>query len=293
MRANRDRAHPEIRVDPDTLDSSASLDTVLTAWHTATSRLEKTHETLRCEVERLTNELERKNRELERKQRLADLGQMAAHIAHEIHNNLMPVTLYTSLLRRRFSDDGDTLSIVTKVESGLEATRSTIQDLLHFTAEREPDMNSFTLRSVVDEVFDSLAPQLTAQEVVVDLDIDSDIHVAADRDMLRRAILNLTINALDAMPEGGVIVATGVQMSRTVELEIADSGPGMTTEARAHALEPFFTTKSTGTGLGLAIVDRIVRAHNGEVRLDSCPEGGLAITLCLPCTQANTLEAAA
>jgi signal transduction histidine kinase len=291
MKAEYKPMRTEISIDPDTLDGTASLDTVLAAWHTATCRLERTHETLRCEVERLTNELERKNRELQRKERLADLGQMAAHIAHEIHNNMMPVTLYTSLLRRRFTGDGDNLSIVTKIESGLAATRSTVQDLLHFTSEREPQMKTFELRGMVDEVFDSLAPQMRAQNVKCEIDVPHHMRIVADQEMLRRAVLNLTLNALDAMPDGGEIVATGVSGARTVELEIADSGPGMSSETKMHALEPFYTTKSTGTGLGLAIVDRIMRAHGGNVRLDACPEGGLAITLCVP--QARVMEAAA
>ena len=293
MKPDRDPKRPQLAIDPETLDSSASLDTVLAAWNTATNRLQKTHETLRCEVERLTNELEKKNRELQRKERLADLGQMAAHIAHEIHNNMMPVTLYTSLLRRRFSDDADSLTIVTKIESGLEATRSTVQDLLHFTAEREPSMNTFSLRGMVHEVFDSLAPQLTAQDVAVEIDVPEEMHVSADQDMLRRAVLNLTLNALDAMPDGGEIVATGVADAQCVELEIADSGPGMTSETLDHAFEPFYTTKGSGTGLGLAIVDRIAKAHGGNVRLDCCPEGGLAVTLRVPQVEAREMEAAA
>ncbi|RMG01352.1 MAG: hypothetical protein D6741_05320, partial [Planctomycetota bacterium] len=78
------------------LDASAGLDAVLAAWHAATVRLEQTHEALRQEVMRLTDELEKKNRELARKNRLADLGRMAAHVAHEIRNTLVPVSLYVS-----------------------------------------------------------------------------------------------------------------------------------------------------------------------------------------------------
>src|SRR3972149_6124948 len=85
--------------------SPADLETVLTAWQEATARLEQTHKTLREEVKRLTDELEIKNRELARKNRLADLGQMASHVAHEVRNNLVPVTLYLSLLRRRIAHD--------------------------------------------------------------------------------------------------------------------------------------------------------------------------------------------
>ena len=160
-----------------------------------------------------------------------------------------------------------------------------------FTAEREPSMNTFSLRGVVHEVFDSLAPQLKAQDVQIELDVPPEMHVSADQDMLRRAVLNLTLNALDAMPDGGEIVATGVADAHGVELEIADSGPGMSSETMDHAFEPFYTTKGSGTGLGLAIVDRIVKAHGGNVRLDACPEGGLAVTLRVP--QVQAMEAAA
>ena len=91
------------------LERTADLKAVLAAWSTATVRLQQTHEALRAEVCRLTDELEVKNRELARQNRLADLGQMASHIAHEVRNNLVPVTLYLSLLRRRVSDDRGSL----------------------------------------------------------------------------------------------------------------------------------------------------------------------------------------
>src|ERR1700741_1208845 len=87
------------------INERADLQTVLSAWHGATVRLEQTHEALRAEVRRLTDELEVKNRELARKNRLADLGQIASHVAHEVRNSLVPVTLYLSLLRRRLSED--------------------------------------------------------------------------------------------------------------------------------------------------------------------------------------------
>src|ERR1700749_366181 len=105
--------------DPMTLDSRADLEQVLAAWHGATLRLEQTHEALRAEVCRLTDELEIKNRELARKNRLADLGQMASHIAHEVRNNLVPVSLYMSLLRRRITTDAKSLDVLDKIESGV------------------------------------------------------------------------------------------------------------------------------------------------------------------------------
>ena len=83
--------------------------------------------------------------------------------------------------------------------------------------------------------------------------------VTADRDMLRRAVLNLVLNAVDAMPEGGELVVTSYDGRGGFELEIADSGPGLSDEQLQKAFDPFFTTKSTGTGLGLSIVQRLPR----------------------------------
>ena len=106
--------------------------------------------------------------------------------------------------------------------------------------------------------------------------------VFADRDMLRRATLNLILNALDAMPDGGELAVTGAAGPRGVELEIADSGPGIDDGDSPRLFEPFFTTKSGGTGLGLTIVERIAAAHGGDVSARNCPQGGAAFTIRLP-----------
>src|SRR5271156_1778483 len=123
-----------------TPDGTADLTTVLAAWNTATVRLQETHEALRSEVRRLTDELEVKNRELARKNRLADLGQMASHIAHEVRNNLVPVTLYLSLLRRRLSDDSGSIDVLDKVGAGGIAMDATVNDLFNFTAGNKPQL---------------------------------------------------------------------------------------------------------------------------------------------------------
>jgi signal transduction histidine kinase len=273
---------PKLFPDPMSLDRRAELEQVLAAWHGATLRLEQTHEALRTEVCRLTDELEVKNRELARKNRLADLGQMASHVAHEVRNNLVPVTLYLSLLRRRLSDDSGSGDILDKIESGFSALDATVNDLLNFTSDRDPKLQWVIVRQVVDDVCASLAPQLSAQDIETVTDVPRNLGVLADRNMLRCAILNLTLNALDAMPDGGRLVVTSFIGRNGLELEVADSGPGLSDEARRRAFEPFFTTKSGGTGLGLAIVYRIAEVHGGDVLATNCPEGGAAFTLRFP-----------
>jgi signal transduction histidine kinase len=264
------------------------LTAILQAWNQATDRLQKTHETLRGEVRRLTDELEQKNRELARQNRLADLGQMASHVAHEVRNSLVPMKLYLSLLRRRIDGDAGSLDVLDKVTSGFTALECTVSDLLHFSSDREPQRLDVNLQELVREVCELLAPQLDAQGIATSLDCPPTATVEADRDMLRRAVLNLVLNALDVMPDGGRLDITVWPSAAGVEIEVADSGPGIDDSIRERLFEPFFTTKSNGTGLGLAIVDRIAEAHGGRVVVANCADGGAAFTLCIPYTQTYT-----
>jgi signal transduction histidine kinase len=270
--------------EPETpvLGDEPSLEAILAAWNEATLRLEQTHATLQAEVARLTDELEEKNRELARQTRLADLGRMASHVAHEVRNSLVPVNLYLSLLRRRLAEDAGSLDVLAKVEAGFTALDATVNDLLNFTANREPQWRSFIVQDLVAEIFDALAPQLEAQGIDVSLDVPPNTVVTADRDMLRRAVLNLVLNAVDAMPQGGELVVTSYQGRGGFELEIADSGPGLAPEQLERVFEPFYTTKASGTGLGLSIVQRIAEAHGGRVTALNCPQGGAAFTIELP-----------
>ena len=264
------------------LDGSADLETVLNAWHQATVRLEQTHEALRMEVERLTDELAAKNRELARKNRLADLGQMASHIAHEVRNNLVPVTLYLSLLRRRIAGEAGSLEVLDKIEAGFTSLDATVNDLLNFTADRDPHRQTFAVKPLVDDVIGALAPQFSAQKIHATAPIRENLLIAVDRDMLRRALLNLVLNAIDAMPDGGTLTIMANDNEHGVEISVGDTGPGLSEESAGRAFEPFFTTKPGGTGLGLAIVYRIAETHGGQARGENRPEGGAVFTLTLP-----------
>jgi signal transduction histidine kinase len=237
---------------------------------------------LRDEVRRLTDELEVKNRELARKNRLADLGQMAAHVAHEVRNNLVPVTLYLSLLRRRIDGDADCTEVFEKIAAGFSALETMVNDLLQFTSDRDPRLRSFSLSKLAAEVLGSLAPQLAAQGIRAVNEVPGEEEVTADRDMLRRAMLNLALNAVDAMPDGGDLTVRASRHGRGVNVQVADTGPGLCDEARRRAFEPFYTTKPGGTGLGLAIVYRIAEAHGGQVSAGNASSGGAVFTLTIP-----------
>jgi len=260
----------------------ADLQIILAAWNEATDRLQRTHEALQAEVRRLSDELEVKNSELARRNRLADLGQMASHVAHEVRNGLVPLKLYLSLLKRRVREDATSSEIAGNLESGFAALEVIVSDLLHFSAHRDPQLQILSPGALAHDLCQSLQPQFAAQGIQANIDAPLELRARADADMLRRALLNLILNAVDAMPHGGQLLVTACATPLGVEIEVADSGPGLPESALARLFEPFFTTKSNGTGLGLAIVERIAEAHGGQVLAANCSAGGAAFTLCLP-----------
>src|SRR5437762_8766776 len=178
--------------DPPALPSREELDLsmLLKAWNEATDRLQHTHEALQAEVRRLSDELEDKNCELARKNRLADLGQMASHVAHEVRNSLVPMKLYLSLLKRRIDDDRGSVDVLDKVTAGFTALEATVGDLLHFSSQRDPRRERVEVAALLHEVLQSLEPQLRAQDISADVCCPQGLSATADRDMPRRAVLN-------------------------------------------------------------------------------------------------------
>jgi signal transduction histidine kinase len=273
-------------LDSSAVSADSDLGTILTAWNTATERLQQTHELLRAEVKRLTDELEAKNHELARKNRLADLGQMASHVAHEVRNGLVPLKLYLNLLRRRVAADEPSLEITDKLGAGFGALEKVVNDLLQFTSHREPQVAHVAIPALIGELCDALSPQFAAQEITVVQQVAPDAACVADADMLRRAVLNLLLNALDVMPGGGSLTISATQCGHDVSIIVADTGPGLSEEVAQRLFEPFFTTKRSGTGLGLAIVERIAELHGRSIRARNHASGGAEFILTLPAVEA-------
>jgi two-component system sensor histidine kinase HydH len=146
----------------------------------------------------------------------------------------------------------------------------------------KPKLAWTDVRHIVDELCRQFGPRMRSVGIALALDMPRELVALADAEMLSLALAHLLTNAIEAMPTGGQLEITSYFGKGGLELEIADSGPGLSDMARARAFEPHFTTKRHAAGLGLAQARRIAQAHGGDIVAANCPEGGAAFTLRVP-----------
>jgi two-component system sensor histidine kinase HydH len=155
-------------------------------------------------------------------------------------------------------------------------------ETIGLTTSRKTKLAWVDAREIIDKVCADLQHSFAAAGIDTTIDVPRQALVWADRQMLSSAITSLATNALEAMPQGGRLVITSYCGAKGFELEVGDSGPGLSEESLKRAFEPFYSTKRDRAGLGLAVVRRIAQAHQGEVVAMNCPEGGAAFTLRIP-----------
>ena len=247
-----------------------------------------------------TRELEKANSTLRQTQlaimqheRLRALGRMASGIAHDINNALSPAVLNCrALLERRVGVEGELREFLTDIHRSVEDVMHTVTRMTEFYRAREPQFvpAPVPINRILEQVVDLTRPRWhdMAQEqgIVIDLekqvapDLPSILGVESE---IRHALMNLILNAVDAMPEGGKLALRVSSAPRSVIVEVRDTGTGMTDEVRGKCLEPFFTTKGQrGTGLGLAMVYGMVQRHEAEIEIDSAPGKGTTMRLTFP-----------
>jgi two-component system NtrC family sensor kinase len=222
------------------------------------------------------------------------IGQLVAGVAHELNNPLASIVAFSQLMRRdpRLPDDMRRDADLLVAEA--DRTRRIVQNLLDFARQRRPERHPTHLRRLVESVLDLQSYSIGAGQITVSVDIPDELPlVAVDRAQLQQVLLNLTLNAIQAIRatrEPGSIAIMGAEMpgpgdERRVRLEVADSGPGVSDEDRERLFVPFFTTKEPGegTGLGLPVSFGIVAAHGGTLTFEPGPGGrGAVFVVTLP-----------
>lgn len=250
------------------------------ALRRAKAELEEWSLQLEGKVRDRTRELEEAQKQLLRSERLATIGQLAASIGHEIRNPLgvLHNCLYMLDLKLRNPDEKVKKQLVT-MKKELSRSDKIISDLLEFSRKREPSLVPTDLNRVIEE---SLSKVSATEEVEVVRELRDVPAVMADGEQLQSVFINLISNGIQAMPEGGTLTVKTNRNNRFVEVEISDTGVGMSKQNIRKIFEPLFTTKSKGIGLGLSVTKRFVENHGGTIRVKSRPNVGSTFVVRLP-----------
>jgi signal transduction histidine kinase len=204
---------------------------------------------------------------------------LLAGIAHEVRNPLGAMDLFAGLLAEELAG-APTASHVARIRSELSALSKVVEEFLDYARSRAPVREAVDLGALLAEVGDVASP--LAEERRVSLTVIGEGAARADREQLRRAVVNLVRNAVEAAPAASEVTAAARAVDGEVVIEVADRGPGLSEQARASLFRPFFTTKEKGTGLGLALAKKVADVHGGALSLDPREGGGTVARLVLP-----------
>jgi two-component system, NtrC family, sensor kinase len=264
-----------------------------TCWELATAVARNQAETKMC-WPHLLSELTETQEELIQAEKLSSLGQMAASIAHEVNNPLSGVLVYTQLLNKKITNDSFSkemaLNYLGKMESELTRSTKLVRDLLDFARQSPPALRETDLNEVITRALELAVNSARVNSVKIKRELSSTLpRLKADPDQLQQVCLNLILNAIQAMPNGGSLSLRTLQENGQIKMEVQDTGCGISQENLNKLFTPFFTTKKEvkGVGLGLAVSYGIIQRHHGKVSVKSKEGEGTTFTVYLPISYAE------
>lgn len=227
--------------------------------------------------------------DLERAGRLADVGVLAAGIAHEIRNSLVSVQTFFQLAPIRLDDEEFRTGFLALAHAEVNRVCELVGELLDVARPAPAVLVRADLAQVADTTVRLLMPQARQRQVAMTLECTPGLYVRADVARIKQVLINIVLNALEATPPGGA-VRIGARAARHNrrdygEVTVEDTGTGIPAQIHGEIFTPFVTAKPGGTGLGLAIAQRIVSDHDGFITVDSASDRGTRFTVCLPCAE--------
>ena len=222
------------------------------------------------------------------REHLAELGQLAGGLAHEIKNPLSTINVNLKLLSedlQRYPDDAHRrwLRRLESVQAEADRLKDILDDFLRFAGKVELQLEDVDLRRLVDELIDFFAPQAEATRVVMRASLpDEPIRCTLDANLIKQAILNLMINATQAMPDGGELLINVSSNRSNALVEVTDTGGGIDPDEIGRIFDVYYSTRTRGTGLGLPTTRRIIREHHGDICVQSEPGKGTRFIISLP-----------
>lgn len=240
--------------------------------------LSSTFNNLSCELDAYRKKMEESYKQMLRAEKLTALGRLSAGLAHEIRNPLTSI----KVLFQAFKDNPAlTKEDMKVVLSATEQMDDLLTRFLRFARSDEFNLSDVYINSVIKQVINLAQFQIKNQSINVVLNLSKLPPIKADRAMIQQALLNLVLNAIEAMHDGGTLTISSKIENGSAVFSIGDTGNGIPEEIKDKIFDPFFTTKGDGTGLGLSIVYNIVSLHNGEISFESNGKG-TTFTLRIP-----------
>lgn len=287
--------HPDVH-DMAILEVLAQAASTALAHGRLVAEMAELNRDLEVRIEERTKELEAAHQSLMQTQKLELMGQLTGNVAHDFNNLLSPIMTSLDLILQAGAPGHATLGPAQVAMEAVERARALVQRLLAFARRRPLAHTAIDMRSLLKGM-QSLLESTVGGRIQVQINVPPNLpNVAGDRQQLEIAILNLVVNARDAMPDGGVLAITAnypsVPEGRSsreeafIRLAVIDQGEGMDEATRMMALEPFFTTKGaeSGTGLGLSMVHGAMQELGGLIGIESAPGAGTEVSLWLPIT---------
>ena len=253
-------------------------------------RLGEAFNSLLSKLERARRRVERYHYEqMKRADRLASIGEMAAGIAHEIKNPLAGIAGVIQVLKKDMATGDAKRAVLDEVLSQVERMDKAVRNLLSFARPPEPKMTMVDVNDVISKLLDFLAPQFAKNGIVAERKMAAGLPwIVLDPDLMQQALLNIALNAIKAMPDGGRLTVetrtdgSAPNVPGSITIIFSDTGQGISRENLSRIFSPFFTTRQQGTGLGLSITQRIVEQHHGDISVQSVPGQGAVFTIHLP-----------
>ena len=237
----------------------------------------------------MMHQLAQRQGQLIKAHKLEAVGTLTAGVAHELNNPINNIMLTAAMLQEDYAeiDEAERLDMVNDLVEQAGRSQKIIRNLLEFAREREINPDLFQINDILEESFQLATNQLKLCKVKIERRLASNLDpVTGDKQQLTQVFLNLTLNAIDAMPNGGVlIVETNTSRERGfLKITFTDNGLGISEDVKPHIFDPFYTTKSQGkgTGLGLFVSLGIIRKHGGDIQVESQINQGTTFTVLLP-----------
>jgi len=221
--------------------------------------------------------------EIHKADRMAAIGHLAAGVAHEVRNPLSSIKGYATYFGSLFPDNSDNKKAAEVMTSEVDRLNRVISELLEMARPADIRKRDTEISTLLESSLRLVKQEAESSRVRISIASDSDVgSIPVDPDRLTQALINLYINAIQAMPDGGELRVFASRRGSNLLLRISDTGTGLPGDAQSRIFNPYFTTKQTGTGLGLAIVSKIVEAHKGTIEVESTGSDGTTFCLGIP-----------